>query len=211
LAEGQAYCEVADLVISPDNRLMAYAVDFQGRRMYTVRFVELGTGKLLPDTIPGTAGEMAWAADSRTVFFIHQDEETLRNTELRRHRLGEGNKQATVWFEPDEAFDLTLDATKSERYIVCTAFSKTTTEVRYLRSDDPDGPCGYSCRAMPAMSTKWTTWAHIGGYAATAMRPTSTYCDAQKRTPAPKHGKPFRHTTPMYWLKTWNCSTAGWL
>lgn len=139
LAEGQAYLDVADFSVSPDNEWLAYAADFQGRRLYTLYFLHLTTGRLLEETIEGTAGEFEWANDSKTLFFIHQEEDTLRNHQLLRYTIGSGMPSVLVWEEEDEAFDLSLDKTQSEQYLTCTAFSKTNTELRYLPAHEPAG------------------------------------------------------------------------
>ena len=67
LARGHDYYDVAELEVSPDNRLLAYAEDTVGRRQYTLRFKDLETGRTLPDAIPNAEAAVAWAADSRSV------------------------------------------------------------------------------------------------------------------------------------------------
>lgn len=139
LAEGQSYCEVTDWDVSPNNEWLAYAVDFQGRRLYTLYVKHIGTGELTNVNVPGMSGEFEWAADNRTIFYIDQDEQTLRSHKLMKVRT-DVPKPEEVYFEEDEAFDLTLDQSSSEQYLFCTAFSKTNTEVRYVRSDQDLAP-----------------------------------------------------------------------
>ena len=52
LAEGHDYCDVGGLVVSPNERLLAYAVDTVGRRQYDIRFRDLASGMGLDDVIP---------------------------------------------------------------------------------------------------------------------------------------------------------------
>lgn len=138
LAKKVSYCEVADWEVSPDSRWLAYTIDTQGRRLYTLHVVDLTTGALLDMAIPGTSGEIAWAADNATLFYILQEPSTLRSHQLWRVDIHAG-EPALVWQEDDEAFDLTLDNTQSEQFLLCTAFSKTNTEVRYLPAFRPEG------------------------------------------------------------------------
>ncbi|HNW45295.1 MAG TPA: hypothetical protein PKI19_12380, partial [Elusimicrobiales bacterium] len=70
LAEGRAYCQVNFPEIRPDHKMIAYAVDTGGRRFYTICFKDLATGATAEETIENTAGDMAWANDSRTLFYV---------------------------------------------------------------------------------------------------------------------------------------------
>ena len=54
IAEGQKYCSVSGLAVSRDNKILAYSVDLVSRRRYTIHFLDLNTGNLLPDKIENT-------------------------------------------------------------------------------------------------------------------------------------------------------------
>ncbi len=77
LAEGKSYCSVGGLAVSRDNKTLSYGVDFVSRRLYTINFLDLQTGQLLPDKIENTTGQTVWAADNKTVFYVTKDLETL--------------------------------------------------------------------------------------------------------------------------------------
>ena len=51
--------------VSPDGRLLAYSVDFDGDEVYQLRVRDLATGQDLPERIERTYYGLAWAADSR--------------------------------------------------------------------------------------------------------------------------------------------------
>ena len=51
LAEGKGYFNVGDAEVSQDNQLLAWADDEVGRRQYVIRFKNLVTGEVYPDTI----------------------------------------------------------------------------------------------------------------------------------------------------------------
>src|SRR5579875_594572 len=51
--------------ISPDGRLLAYSVDFDGGELYQLRIRDLASGGDLPEQIEGTCDSLAWSADSR--------------------------------------------------------------------------------------------------------------------------------------------------
>jgi oligopeptidase B len=67
-AEGYAYFAVGGGAVSPDNTILAYAVDTVSRRNYSIYFKNLETGKILPDIIPMSTGNVVWGNDNKTVF-----------------------------------------------------------------------------------------------------------------------------------------------
>ncbi|MDR0757951.1 MAG: S9 family peptidase [Tannerella sp.] len=140
LAEEQAYCQASRPVISPDNRYMAYAVDFVGRHRYAIYFVDLSTGALLSEHISNTAGSVVWANDSKTVFYLDKDPVMLRNYGVYRHRLGDASPDALCYEEKDETFNLRLGKTQSRKYITITAHHTLTSETLILDADRPDKP-----------------------------------------------------------------------
>ena len=138
IAEGKEYTSVRPAV-SPDHRILAYAVDDVGRRFYTVRFKDLATGETLPDEISDVTANLAWAADSATLFYVRQDPDTLRSYQVFRHRLGKGAADDLVYEEPDETFSVFLRRSQSRKYLMAVSNHTLRTEVRTLRADDPDG------------------------------------------------------------------------
>src|SRR3546814_19659394 len=54
LAAGKEYFRLSELAVSPDGRLMAYAVDENGAERFEGRVRNLEHGEMRPDGIPGT-------------------------------------------------------------------------------------------------------------------------------------------------------------
>ena len=67
LATGKEFFQIGNYVVSPDNRLLAWAEDTVGRRQHTIRVKDLQTDALLPDTISNAAASLAWLDDNRTL------------------------------------------------------------------------------------------------------------------------------------------------
>lgn len=138
-AEGKEYCSVSGLTVSRDNKILAYGTDFVSRRRYTLNFLNLETGKLLTDKIENTTGQVVWAADNKTVFYVTKDEKTLRADKIIRHKLGTAaESDNVVYFEEDETFSVYLSSTKSEKYILINSSQTLTTESRYIDASKPD-------------------------------------------------------------------------
>ena len=138
LAKGQSYFEVAAVDISPDQGKLAYAVDLVGRRIYEIRFVDLATGKALPDRIENATPALAWAKDNRTLFFVRQDAETLRAHQLWRAELG-GGPPALIYEEKDTTFNVGVSATKTNNFIFLDIQKRDSSEWRILDSANPRG------------------------------------------------------------------------
>ena len=140
MAEGHDYYQVSGYVVSPDNKMIAFGVDTVSRRLYTMYFKDLETGKILDESIPLTVGRAAWANDNRTLFYAAKDERTLRPDRICKHVLG--TPQSTdklLWFEQDETYSTVVFRTKSEQFLMIASYSTLSTEFRFLSADDPDG------------------------------------------------------------------------
>jgi oligopeptidase B len=140
LAQGHGYFALGASQVSPDNRLVAYGVDTGGRRFYTIRVKDVSTGKLLDDVIADVTSNLAWANDSRTLFYTKQDPSTLRSYRVYRHRLGSPPAEdQIVYEEADATFSCRISRTKSDRYLMIGSRQTLSTEFRFLDADKPDG------------------------------------------------------------------------
>jgi len=140
LAEGKSYCSVTGLAVTPDNKILAYAADFVSRRRYTIYFLDLNSGTLLPDIIENTTGNCVWANDNRTLFYTTRDPQTLRAERVRKHKLATlASQDSEVYFENDETFSVSLSRTKSRKYILINSSQTLATEVRYIDASKPEG------------------------------------------------------------------------
>ena len=141
LAEGHSYTGVGGLSVSPDNNLLAYGSDHVSRRQYTIFIKNLTTGAFIPDTVVNTTGQIEWADDNRTMFYVVKDPETLRAAKVMKHILGTpATDDQVVFDETDETFAVYLGKTKSKKYITITSGQTLTTEVRLVEAAKPEGP-----------------------------------------------------------------------
>ncbi|WP_246153351.1 S9 family peptidase [Terriglobus albidus] len=137
LAKDQPFMAIGGLAVSPDNTLLAYSTDNTGFRQYTLHIRSLVTGEDLPDTAPRT-GSLVWADDSKTLFYTLEDEQTKRHYRLYRHTLGEDTaKDAVIFEETDERFNLGAGRSRDRKYIFIESGSHTTTEVRFAPASNP--------------------------------------------------------------------------
>ena len=140
LAEGRDFCQVSALAVSPDGRLLAYAIDVEGRRIHAVRVKDLAADALLDDELAGVTSNLVWANDNRTLFYTRQHPETLRWHQVWRHALGTAQAEdVLVYEEADETFNCEVGRTRSKRYLLIASAQTVSTEYRLLDADRPDG------------------------------------------------------------------------
>jgi oligopeptidase B len=137
LAAGRPYLEVGLIEPSPDGRLLAYSVDLTGSELYELRFRDLSSGEDLPDVIDHSYYSGAWSADSGSFFYTVTDD-AYRPDRIRRHVLGaDPSLDETVLEEADRRFELELAASRDGGWVVITAGSRDTTEVRLISANAP--------------------------------------------------------------------------
>jgi len=137
MAGGKKYFRVGNFVASPNHRLLAYSVDYEGDEAYTIHVKDLKTGKLLADAIPNTYYSLEWGNDNATFFYTVLDA-AKRPYKVYRHTLGV-KKNTLVCHETDERFTVELEKTRSRAYILINIGSSLTSEVRYIKADRPKG------------------------------------------------------------------------
>jgi oligopeptidase B len=135
-AEGHDFYSVHGFAVSPDHNKASYGVDTQGRRFYTLHFLDLETGKLLPRKIENVTADVEWANDSETILYTRQDPDTLRSFQVYRHTLGERDDHL-VYQEDDETNSVFVERSLTGKYLFLTSAETISTEVRYLPADDP--------------------------------------------------------------------------
>ncbi len=134
LAEGRPFMDIGTMSVTPDGRLLAYTTDDTGFRQYRLAIKDLQTGALLEETAE-RVGTIAWAADSATLFYTTEDEQTKRQDRVFRHALGRSPSQ--VFHEEDERFNVAVGRTRDREYLVLESGSHTTSEAWLLPATEP--------------------------------------------------------------------------
>ena len=137
-AKGHGFYALGAFEVSDDGNLLAYTIDTTGYRQYALRVKDLRTGQLLPDLVPRVTS-VTWATDNKTLFLTTEDSITKRSDKFWRHQIG-GSASTLVYDEKDELFDVFAGRSRDKAMVLLQAFSKTSTEARYLRADQPESP-----------------------------------------------------------------------
>lgn len=136
LAEGHSFLGLGCFEVSDDNQRLAYATDTTGFRQYTLEVKDLHSRETLPFRVVRVTS-VAWSSDNRTFFYVVEDETTKRSHRLYRHVLDSEEADVLIYEEKDERFRIEIERTRSGAYLLLAANSHTTSEVRYLRADQP--------------------------------------------------------------------------
>lgn len=135
-AAGKDYYEQGQLAVSPNQQLLAFAEDFVSRREYQIRFKCLSTGELYDEVLEHTSGNLVWANDNQTLFYVHQDPETLLPYRVYRHTLGTPQSQDVLLYEEsDPSFYTSIYKSRSQDYVVIGAWSTLTSEISLISAN----------------------------------------------------------------------------
>ncbi|NRA59596.1 MAG: S9 family peptidase [Psychrobium sp.] len=146
LAAAHEYYSVSGLSASPSETILAYGEDTVSRRIYTLRFKDLVTGKMLNDQLTGTSGRTVWANDNKTVYYIHKDPQTLLGYQVFRHTLGtpqssdeliyeekDNTYYTYIWKSKDgESIFITHDSTESAGVSIIDANNAKAKPQRFI-------------------------------------------------------------------------------
>jgi oligopeptidase B len=135
-AKDKDYYSCAGLDVSPTGKYLAFAEDFVGRRIYSIRFKDLTTQEILELEISGTTGNLVWSEVEGILFYVTQNEESLRWEKVWRFDL-RANKSELVFEEKDEKFYVGVSKSLSDRFIFIESDSKTSSETWILPADNP--------------------------------------------------------------------------
>ena len=136
LAKGEKFMSLGAARPSDDGNLLAYSTDNTGFRQYKLYIKDLRSGQVL-EHVADKAGSVAWAADNKTVFYTVEDA-AKRQYRAYRHTLGTRD-DALVYEEKDERFNVYVERTRSQAYLLLNSGSLTASEVRFLDAKAPAG------------------------------------------------------------------------
>ncbi len=139
MARDEEFFALGALGVSPDHRLLAYAVDVTGDERFDLTVADAETGEVLDSAVTGIGYGCAFSLDGSHLFYTRVDD-AWRPHEVWRHRVGGPvEDDVLVHSEPDERFWTALDVSRDDRHLLVVLGSKTTSEVWILDADDPTG------------------------------------------------------------------------
>jgi oligopeptidase B len=138
LAAGSGFFDLGGVEPSPDHARLAYVTDKVGDEHYTLYLRSLGgEGAVELDTpIADVGTSFAWLDDEHLLYTTL--DATNRPDKVFRHRIGTPPaSDALLYHEPDGAYYVSLERSRSERYVFLRLESTATSEVRFLETSSP--------------------------------------------------------------------------
>ncbi len=136
LASGHTYFDVGNWKFSADETILAYSIDFVGRRFYTVFFFDVVNQTHLPHKLENVTNSFFFGRTSHDIYFTKQHLETLRHNEVYYLDLTTGD-QSLLFTEADEKFWVGLSRSTSPGCLFISVGSTTTSEVHYIDLVEP--------------------------------------------------------------------------
>ena len=126
------YYQISGVSPSPNNNIIAYGEDKNGRREYTVKFKDLRSDSLLIDELQNTSGNISWGNDEY-IYYALKDPKTLISNKVFRHKLGESQKDDFLIYEElDDQFNLSISKSRTDRYIYINSSKTESNEIRMI-------------------------------------------------------------------------------
>jgi oligopeptidase B len=137
-AIAQRRYSLGQVQLSPDGQWLAWTEDVLGRGAFDLYLQDLKSRRLAPERIRGVLEGIAWAADSRTLFYVRQDPVTLHSGVVWRHVSGtDPGRDVKVYDEADPTLFVAVRASASRRQLLIDIVGSQTTELRAVPADDP--------------------------------------------------------------------------
>ena len=123
--------------VSPDNNLLAFAIDTSGDRRSTLYIKNLSKNMMLPELISNTSGDYAWAKDNKSLFYVLNDH-TVRAYKVMHHVVGtDPLTDKEIYTERDSTYSIHFRISKGGDYIFIVSGSTMTSEARYINATKP--------------------------------------------------------------------------
>lgn len=141
LASEHEYFHLENFTLNPSQTHIAWTQDTDGSENFVLFVKNLQTGELDQHEIQGLKWSLAWG-DDQTIFYTKGDSAQRPYQIWKRKIYSDPSADQLVWEEPDERFFLGISRSRNDKYVILSAGSKTTSEIRLLSTDNLEQePC----------------------------------------------------------------------
>lgn len=136
LAEAEAYFDLGDIAISPDENLLAMTIDTEGDEQYQLQIINLTTGQwlALPE-LPPLASDLLWS-ENQDQLICYPLDDTQRPWQVLVLNT-QTQAQQVIFTEPDGRFWLGCSKSRDRKTLFIESLSKQSTEYYWLPADQP--------------------------------------------------------------------------
>ncbi len=118
-----------------DGQLFGWAADETGSGAFSIRVIDMKTGRIVVDNIANAHGGFTFSPDGRYLYWIGRDEK-VRPANVYRRDIASGEDTLIV-AESDPASFINLRTTASGRFVVVRIFNGAMTEVHLVSMENP--------------------------------------------------------------------------
>ena len=136
-AAGSGFYNVGSISHSPDHAHLAFAEDLAGSENYEI-FIQSQGGKPVSTGIKMSTGYAVWAADSKTIFWVENDDNHRPSKVYRKDVFAPDSMPHLVYEELDPGFFVSVGKTDSGRFILINAHNHTTSEIWSIPANSPE-------------------------------------------------------------------------
>jgi oligopeptidase B len=137
MAAGHDYFRLGGSSVSPDGRLLAYAVDTAGDERFVLKVRDIASGADVATVTDKSVGVPVWTADSGALAWTEVND-NWRRFRIRLHRLGSAGDDATLYEEVlDKGFGVSVGRSTDRHWLIIAASDHVTSEVRLVPTADP--------------------------------------------------------------------------
>jgi oligopeptidase B len=116
LALGKKYIKIGAISISPDQKLLAYSVDYQGNEHFTIKVINLQDGIELSNKIDNTIGQIVWHEKLDGFFYTPLDK-NWRAMKVFFHYLDQKLPDQLILEEKNPLYSLRVSKSSSKKYL----------------------------------------------------------------------------------------------
>ncbi len=136
-ARGCEFYQLGGLAISRDGQRMAVLYDVRGDERYALQVRDLEDGTIIDEAVTRAGYGLVWSWSGEYLFYTRSDD-AWRQHQVWRHRIGSSqDEDELVLQEDDPTFNLGIEESSDEHWLVAQSASSTTGESWLLPLDDP--------------------------------------------------------------------------
>ena len=134
----QVYYSIGTVSPSPDNSLIAFTEDNNGRREYQIKILDPNSLKIVDESVIGASNNIVWFNDNNYILYLKKDSITLIADSVYLHKIGtKQNEDILIFKEDNPEFNINLYASKTKKYAYLDIDSTNSNEIRLIDLDEP--------------------------------------------------------------------------
>lgn len=132
LAKGKSFVNVSSVKPSPDNRFLAYSVDYNGDEKYVIKIISLDGKSNIENEITSSASCVVWKSDNTGVFYVPVDED-LRHTKVMFHEyLPKPKDDILVFHEKEILYHVSISVSSSHDFLMINSSGHDSNEYHVI-------------------------------------------------------------------------------